>query len=318
MSLPPLLSGRLRLPVIGSPMFIVSTPELVIAQCRAGIVGAMPALNARPQDQLDPWLQRIEDALADCQPTAAPYAINQIVHPTNTRLEADLECCIRHRVPIIITSLNPPDRIVDAVHAYGGLVFHDVVNMRHARRAIDAGVDGLVLVCAGAGGHTGLLSPFALIEEVRRVFDGPVVLSGAMTTGRQILAAQVMGADLIYMGTRFIATEEANAPAHYKQMIVDASAADILCTASVTGVTGNYLRPSIAALGLDPDNLPPVDRKKFSFGRGGDEAKAWRDVLSAGQGVGSIDSIEPTSEVVAKLDREYNAACAARTVIVKS
>jgi nitronate monooxygenase len=221
-------------------------------------------------------------------------------------------------VPIIITSLNPPDRIVDAVHAYGGLVFHDVVNMRHARRAIDAGVDGLVLVCAGAGGHTGLLSPFALIEEVRRVFDGPVVLSGAMTTGRQILAAQVMGADLIYMGTRFIATEEANAPAHYKQMIVDASAADILCTASVTGVTGNYLRPSIAALGLDPDNLPPVDRKKFSFGRGGDEAKAWRDVLSAGQGVGSIDSIEPTSEVVAKLDREYNAACAARTVIVKS
>jgi nitronate monooxygenase len=310
MPLPPLFS-RLRLPVIGAPMFIVSTPDLVIAQCRAGIVGAMPALNARPQEKLDEWLTQIETALAG-DAMAAPYAVNQIVHPSNERLQADLDCCVRHKVPLIITSLTAPDRIVEAVHGYGGLVFHDIASVRHARRAIDAGVDGLILLCTGAGGHTGSLSPFALVDEVRRLYDGPIVLSGAITGGRQILAAQTMGADLVYMGTRFIASEEANATPRHKTMIVNGAAADILTTSSITGVTGSYLRPSMVELGLDPDNLPPLDRKNFNFGRdGGEQVKAWRDVLSAGQGVGGIESVLPAAEVVAKLEREYKAACAA-------
>lgn len=304
--LPPLFS-RLRLPVVGSPMFIVSTPELVIAQCRAGIVGAMPALNARPQNELETWLTRIEAALAG-DVAAAPYAINQIVHPSNQRLEADLEICVRHRVPLIITSLNPPDRVVAQVHGYGGLVFHDVTNLRHARRAIAAGVDGLILVCAGAGGHTGSLSPFALIEEVRRIFDGPLVLAGAITTGRQIAAARLMGADLVYMGTRFIASAEANATDRHKRMIVEGAAADTVCTASVTGVTGTYLRASMIEIGLDPDHLPPPERRSLDLGDS-KGPKAWRDVLSAGQGIGMIDSVLPVADIVARLALEYEAAC---------
>ena len=303
--LPPLFS-RLRLPIIGSPMFIVSTPDLVIAQCKAGIVGAMPALNARPQSELESWLARIEAAL-EGEAAAAPYAINQIVHPSNQRLEADLEACIRHKVPLIITSLNAPDRVVPRVHAYGGLVFHDVASLRHARRALDAGVDGLILVCAGAGGHTGKLSPFALIEEVRRVFDGPLVLAGAITTGRQAAAARVMGADLVYMGTRFIASAEANATERHKRMIVEGGAADIVTTNSVTGVTGNYLRASMIELGLDPDHLPPPERRSLDLADS-KGPKAWRDVLSAGQGIGTIDSVLPVADIVARLAREYEAA----------
>ncbi len=302
MSLPPLLQS-LTLPVIGAPMFIVSNPDLVIAQCKNGIVGSFPALNARPKEELDGWLARIRAGLG---PGDAPFAVNQIVHASNDRLAHDLEVCGKHRVPIIITSLRAPGEVVKAVHGWGGLVFHDVTNLRHAEKALEAGVDGLILVAAGAGGHAGTLSPFALVAEVRRIWGGPIVLSGAITRGQQILAAQAMGADLAYMGTRFIATAEANAAEGYKRMITECSASDVIYTPFFTGVHGNYLKPSIAAQGLDPDNLPPADKSKMSFGSS--TVRAWRDIWGAGQGVGSITDAPPAAEVIARLKAEYAAA----------
>lgn len=310
MPLPALLRGRLRLPVVGSPLFIVSNPELVIEQCKAGIVGSFPALNARPKEQLQLWLERITAELAPCR-HAAPYAVNQIVHASNDRLGHDMEVCERFRVPIVITSLRAPDEIVPRVHGWGGLVFHDVISVRHARRAMQAGVDGLILVCAGAGGHAGMLSPFALVQEVRRFFDGTILLAGAIATGEAVLAAQAAGADLAYIGTRFIATREANAKPEYKKMLADAAAADIVYTPLFTGVHGNYLRPSVAAAGLDPDNLPLADKNTMNFGSGGNvDKKVWRDIWSAGQGVGAIDDAPTTAEVVERLAREYRAAYA--------
>lgn len=306
MALPPPLARRLRIPVIGAPLFIISNPDLVIAQCRAGIVGSFPALNARPADQLDVWLTRIRDALTEQD---APFAVNQIVHASNDRLQHDLDVCAKHRVPIIITSLRAPHAVVDAVHGWGGIVLHDVTNLRHAEKALEAGVDGLVLVAAGAGGHAGTLSPFALVAEVRRIFAGPIALSGAITQGRQVLAAQAMGADLAYMGTRFIATAEANADARYKAMIAESAAADILYTPFFTGVHGNYLKPSIVAAGLDPEALPVADKSAMNFGS--TRVKPWRDVWGAGQGVGSITDAPPVAEVVARLAAEYAEARAA-------
>ncbi|TWB42752.1 NAD(P)H-dependent flavin oxidoreductase [Nitrospirillum pindoramense] len=314
MSLPPVLAQNLALPVIASPMFIVSNPDLVIAQCLGGIVGSFPALNARPKETLDAWLTRIDTTLADARaanPDAkiAPYAVNQIIHQSNDRLEHDMEVCVRHKVPIIITSLRAPGDIVPHVHSYGGLVFHDVISLRHAEKALEAGVDGLILVAAGAGGHAGALSPFALVGEVRRFYDGPIILSGAIATGDAILAAQAMGADLAYMGTRFIATTEANAAAAYKQAIVDASASDIVYTPFFTGVAGNYLKSSIVAAGMDPDNLPQVDRSKMNFGAAAAPgAKAWKDIWGAGQGVGAIGEVMPTADLIARLKAEYAAA----------
>jgi len=318
MALPSSLSSALDLPVIGSPMFIVSGPELVIAQCLNGVVGSFPALNARPADQLDVWITRIKAELAaakaaDPARKVAPFAVNQIVHASNDRLRHDMEVCVRHQVPIIITSLRAPGEVVDAAHSYGGLVFHDVTTIRHARKALEAGVDGLILVCAGAGGHAGTLSPFALVGEVRRFFDGPLILSGSIATGQAILATQAMGADLAYIGTRFIATKEANAAQGYKDMIVGTSAADIVYTAYFTGVPGNYLKPSIAAQGLDPDALPDADKTKMSFGSG--TAKAWKDIWGSGQGVGLIDDAPPVAEVIARLKAEYLQAKAALTSI---
>ncbi|MDX1376252.1 MAG: nitronate monooxygenase family protein [Burkholderiales bacterium] len=313
MSLPPLLSS-LRLPVIGAPMFIAGNPKLVIEQCKAGIVGSFPALNARPKEALDDWLSEIEAALEDARrasPDAppAPYAVNQIVHKSNDRLAHDLEVCIRHKVPITITSLRAPNEVVQAVHAYGGIVLHDVINVRHAQKALEAGVDGLILVCTGAGGHAGRLSPFALIGEVRRFFDGPLVLSGAIATGDAVLAAQAAGADLAYIGTRFLATPEASVPERYKEEILKASANDIIYTDLFSGVHGNYLRHSVVAAGYDPENLPKSDPSKMNFGTGsGAEKKVWRDIWSAGQGVGQIDAVMPVAEVVGKLAREYAAA----------
>jgi nitronate monooxygenase len=301
--------------VIGAPLFIISNPALVIAQCTAGVVGAFPALNARPAEQLDEWLRQVTSALADfksANPAArvAPFAVNQIVHHSNDRLAHDLELCVRYRVPIVITSLRAPDQVVPAVHAYGGLVFHDVINVRHARKAAEAGVDGLILVCAGAGGHAGTLSPFALVSEVRAFFGGTIILAGAITRGEHVLAAQAMGADLAYIGTRFIATDEARAPAAYKQMILESSAADIVYSDHFSGVLGNYLRGSLVASGLDPDALPAGDKSRMKFGgaEGSAKAKAWRDIWGAGQGVGSIDEVLPARKVVEQLRREYEAA----------
>lgn len=298
---PASLQSRLRLPVIAAPMFIVSHPDLVIAQCLGGIVGSFPALNARPQEALEQWLTQIRQAIGD-----RPFAVNQIVHASNSRLEHDLEVCIRHRVPIIITSLRAPGDVVRHVHEYGGLVFHDVISVRHAEKALAEGVDGLILVCAGAGGHAGTLSPFALLREVRRFFDGPLVLAGAISSGRDVLAARAMGADFAYMGTRFIATQEANAGPAYKQALVASRAADVVYTPYFTGVAGNYLKSSIAAAGLDPDNLPPVDKSAMNFGSG--SAKAWRDIWGAGQGVGGIEDIPATADLIDRLVREYAAA----------
>lgn len=314
MALPAALSDALALPVIGSPMFIVSGPELVIGQCLNGIVGSFPALNARPADQLDIWLTRIKSELAAARavdPTRriAPFAVNQIVHASNDRLMQDMAACVRHEVPIIITSLRAPDAVVSAAHAYGGLVFHDVTTLRHAEKALEAGVDGLILVCAGAGGHAGTLSPFAFVGEVRRFYDGPIILSGAIATGRAILAAQAMGADLAYIGTRFIATQEANAAEAYKQMIVGAAAADIVYTPFFTGVPGNYLKRSIAAQGLDPDALPQADKSAMNFGSG--SVKAWRDIWGSGQGVGVIDDAPAVATVINRLKSEYAEARAA-------
>ncbi|MFG1298211.1 nitronate monooxygenase family protein [Xanthobacter sp. V3C-3] len=306
--LPPAFRGTLALPVIASPMFILSGPELVIAECLAGVVGAFPALNARAPDTLDGWLTRIKAELAAARaadPTRriAPFAVNQIVHASNDRLERDMETCVAHEVPLIITSLRAPGDVVRQAHSYGGVVFHDVTTVRHAEKALEAGVDGLILVCAGAGGHAGTLSPFALLGEVRRFYDGPVALAGAITTGEAILAAQALGADFAYMGTRFIATAESRAVAPYKEMIADAQAADILYSPFFTGVPGNYLKPSVVASGLDPDNLPHADKTAMSFSSG--KVKAWRDVWGAGQGVGTIADAPPVAEVVARLAREY-------------
>ncbi|MBL8490731.1 MAG: nitronate monooxygenase [Rhodocyclaceae bacterium] len=311
MSLPPILADNLALPVIGSPMFIVSQPDLVLAQCKAGIVGSFPALNARPKELLDEWLGRITAELAAERAAhpgkkVAPFAVNQIVHGSNDRLGHDLELCVRHKVPMIITSLRPPGEVVRAVKPYGGIVFHDVINVRHAEKALEEGADGLILVCAGAGGHAGTLSPFALVAEVRRFWNGPLVLAGAITRGEQVLAAQAMGADLAYMGTRFVATREAVAADAYKQAIVDCDADDIVYTPYFTGVHGNYLKPSIAAQGLDPDNLPHADKTSMNFGSS--KVKAWKDIWGAGQGVGSIDDAPPAAEVVARLKAEYAAA----------
>jgi nitronate monooxygenase len=311
MSLPVQFRGRLSLPVIASPMFIASTPELVIEQCKAGVIGAFPALNARPQSLLDEWLTRIReelDAYAAANPgiPVAPFAVNQIAHVSNDRLEQDVAACVQHQVPLIITSLRPPREIVDAVHSYGGLVFHDVINVRHARKAAEQGVDGIIIVCAGAGGHAGLGSPFALVREIRQFFDGTLVLAGAMTSGADVLAAQAIGADLAYLGTRFLATTEAHVLPEYKRMIVESGSDEVVYTSLFTGVKGNYLRKSVAAAGFDPDNLPEADKSKMDFGSGGNtDKKAWRDIWSAGQGVGNIHDVMPTRALVARMVEEY-------------
>jgi nitronate monooxygenase len=314
MPIPDLLRDRLRLPVIGAPMFIVSTPRLVLAQCKAGIVGAFPALNARPASQLDEWLAQITEELAafqraNPQAKVAPFAVNQIVHSSNNRLEEDVALCVKHKVPIIITSLRPPSEVVAAVHGYGGIVFHDVINMRHAEKAAAQGVDGIIAVCAGAGGHAGVLSPFALVKQIREVYPGTIILSGAMSSGADVLAARTLGADLAYFGTRFIATEEGNAPPEYKQMLIDSGAEDIVYTSLFSGINGNYLRGSVAHAGLDPDHLPEADKTKMNFGTGGNTAaKAWRDIWSAGQSVSGIHDVEAVSALVARMEREYAAA----------
>jgi nitronate monooxygenase len=314
MPIPIIMQGRLALPVIGAPLFIVSTPDLVIAQCKAGIVGAFPALNARPKELLEEWILRIKSELAAYERAnpgkpVAPFAVNQIAHASNDRLAHDVEICVKHQVPIMITSLRPPAEIVAAAHSYGGIVLHDVISLRHAEKAAEQDVDGLILVCAGAGGHAGMLSPFALVPEVRQFFKGTIVLSGALSSGRSILAAQAVGADLAYIGTRFIATEEANASEHYKRMIVETKASDIVYTPLFTGVNGNYLKPSVAAAGLDPENLPTADKSKMNFGSGGNmKTKAWRDIWSAGQGVGSVHDAPTVAALVARLEEEYRSA----------
>jgi len=315
MSLPPVLR-RLRLPAIGAPLFIVSNPDLVIAQCKAGIVGAFPALNARPQSLLDEWLHRITEELAawdrDHPDTpAAPYAVNQIVHRSNDRLQQDMATCAKWRVPVVITSLGAIVEVNQAVHGWGGVTLHDIINDRFARKAVEKGADGVIAVAAGAGGHAGTLSPFALVQEIRQWFEGPLILSGAIATGRAILAAQAMGADLGYIGSPFIATAEANADEAYKQGICDGRAADIVYSSFFTGVHGNYLRASIEACGLDPDNLPEGDLKTMDFGGGSSAKKAWRDIWGSGQGIGAIDRVRPAGDYVAQLIREYEEAKAA-------
>ncbi len=311
MALPAILQN-LVLPVVGSPMFIVSYPELVLAQCKAGIVGSFPALNARPPELLNEWLTRIRTELAAFQAAnphakVGPIAVNQIIHQSNPRLEHDIRVCIEHKVPIFITSLRAPMKeIVDAVHSYGGIVLHDVINLRHAHKALEAGVDGLILVAAGAGGHAGMLSPFALVGEVRRLFDGPIVLSGAIANGGSILAAQAMGADLAYMGTRFIATQEAHAEESYKHAILAANAADIIYTNLFTGIHGNYIRESIVNAGFDPDALPAVDKSQMNFAS--EKAKAWKNIWGAGQGVGLMNDVPTVAELVERLTQEYNDA----------
>ncbi|MEE4145806.1 MAG: nitronate monooxygenase family protein [Halieaceae bacterium] len=314
MALPQTLRDTLSLPLVAAPMFIVSNPDLVIAQCKAGIVGSFPALNARPAAELEVWLQRITSELAaynEANPDrpAAPFAVNQIVHGSNDRLKHDLEMCVKYKVPIVITSLGAKEFVNEAVHSYGGIVLHDIISDRFARKAVEKGADGLIAVAAGAGGHAGPISPFALVQEIREWFDGPLLLSGSIGTGDGILAAQAMGADLAYMGSAFIATTEANAEQAYKQAIVDNSSADIVNSNLFTGVHGNYLRPSIVAAGLDPDKLPDGDVSTMNFGSGGDtSAKAWKDIWGCGQGIGAVKSVLPTAELVARLQREYQAA----------
>jgi nitronate monooxygenase len=309
--LPEALKGKLRIPLIGAPMFIVSGPELVIAQCQAGIVGSFPALNARPQSMLSQWLKRIKDEVgeyAENHPDepVAPYAVNQIAHASNTRLHEDVEACVELEVPIIITSLRPPEDVVKAVHSYGGLVFHDVISLRHARKAISQGVDGIIAVCAGAGGHAGPLSPFALVKEIRKEFDGAIILSGCITSGKDVLAARAMGADLAYSGTRFIATEEANAVPDYKAMIVNSASSDIVYSSLFTGIHGSYLKGSIANAGMDPENLPDGSKADMDFAKASkSDAKAWKDIWGAGQGVGDIDDVLPARDVVLNMERDY-------------
>ncbi|HEX8307949.1 MAG TPA: nitronate monooxygenase family protein [Allosphingosinicella sp.] len=312
MTLPAVLQ-RLRLPAIGAPLFIVSNPDLVIAQCKAGIVGSFPALNARPQSLLDEWLHRITEELAawdrgNPDRPAAPFAVNQIVHRSNDRLQQDMATCAKWKVPIVITSLGAIVEVNQAVHGWGGIALHDIINDRFARKAVEKGADGVIAVAAGAGGHAGTLSPFALVQEIRQWFDGPLALSGAIATGRAILAAQAMGADLGYIGSPFIATEEANAAEAYKQGICDGRAADIVYSSLFTGVHGNYLRASIAASGLDPDKLPEGDLKTMDFGGGESAKKAWRDIWGSGQGIGAIDRVRPAGEYVAELIGQYEEA----------
>jgi nitronate monooxygenase len=313
MSLPPLLQ-HLALPVIGSPLFIISNPKLVIEQCKAGIVGSMPALNARPASQLDEWLHEITETLAAwtrAHPDrpAAPFAINQIVHKSNDRLDHDMEMVVKHKVPVIITSLGARVDVNEAVHSYGGIVLHDIINNAFAHKAVEKGADGLIAVAAGAGGHAGIKSPFALIQEIREWFDGPLVLSGSIATGGAVLAAQAMGADLAYIGSAFIATHEARASEAYKQAIVDCNSDDIVYTNLFTGVHGNYLKPSIRAAGLDPDNLPESDPSKMSFGGGeGSKPKAWKEIWGCGQGIGAVTDVVSTADLVARLKREYREA----------
>ncbi len=316
MALPASLEGKLRLPLIGAPMFIVSGPELVAEQCKAGIVGSFPALNARPQGKLLEWIRQIKAEIAahaEQHPDepVAPFAVNQIAHPSNERLLADMEVCVREEVPIIITSLNPPREIVQAVHSYGGLVFHDIISLRHTRKAIEQGVDGIIAVCAGAGGHAGTLSPFALIGEIRKEYDGCLILSGCISRGDDVLAATAMGADLAYSGTRFIATKEAHALPDYKEMIVDSTASDIVYSSLFTGIHGNYLAGSIAKSGMDPKNLAAGHKDDMDFSKASDiETKVWKDIWGAGQGVGNIDDILPARDVVLRMEQEYRAALA--------
>ena len=311
MALPASLQNSLQLPVVASPMFIVSNPDMVIAQCKAGIVGSFPALNARPAEELEVWLKRITEELdawnqANPDKPAAPFAVNQIVHKSNNRLEHDLEMCVKYKVPIVITSLGARVDVNEAIHSYGGLVFHDIINNFFAKKAIEKGADGLIAVASGAGGHAGTLSPLALVQEIREWFDGPLLLSGAIATGDSVLAAQAMGADLGYIGSAFIATDEANADERYKQSIVDGSANDIIYSNLFTGVHGNYLRNSIEAAGLDPENLPESDPSKMDFGDG--SSKAWKDIWGSGQGIGAVKKIGPAADLIARLKQEYSAA----------
>ena len=314
MPLPKILEGTLSIPVIGSPLFLCSGPELVIAQCKAGIVGSFPALNARPKSVLDEWIIRIKEELAQAkldnpERPIAPFAVNQICHASNDRLMTDMESCVRHEVPIIITSLRPPEEIVTAAHSYGGLVYHDVISVKHAKKAVEQGVDGLILVCSGAGGHAGTLSPFALVREVREFFDGTIILSGAISSGSAVASSQALGADLAYMGTRFIATKEANAEQTYKEMLVESAADDIVYSSLFTGVAGNYLKGSIKNAGLDPNNLPDADKSSMNFGSGGNtDAKAWKDIWGSGQGIGSIKDSPTVQALVDQLKEEYLAA----------
>lgn len=304
MTLPASLQGRLSLPLIGSPMFIISQPELVIAQCRAGIVGAFPSLNARPSGTFEAWLQQLGAELTDQD---APFAVNLIVHRTNARLEEDLALCVKYKVPIVITSLGAQEKVNEAIHSYGGIVLHDVINNVFARKAIEKGADGLIAVAAGAGGHAGTTSPFALVQEIREWFDGPLALSGSIAHGRSILAAQAMGADFAYIGSAFIATDEARAAEAYKQMIVDSSSADVVYSSKFTGVHGNYLRGSIVNAGLDPENLGEGDPSEMTFGsdRDAKRAKAWKDIWGSGQGIGAVKQVLPAAELVARLKAEY-------------
>jgi nitronate monooxygenase len=311
MSLPPILQG-LRLPVIGAPLFIVSNPKLVIAQCKAGVVGSFPSLNARPASQLDEWIHEITEALAEHDrdhpgTPAAPFAVNQIVHRSNDRFEHDVEVCAKWKVPIVITSLGAREELNHAVHAWGGITLHDIIDDRYARKAIEKGADGLIAVASGAGGHAGRWSPFALVHEIRRWFDGPLALSGAIATGEAVLGAQAMGADLAYVGSAFIATHEARASDEYKEAIVSSGAADIVYSNLFTGIHGNYLRSSIVAAGLDPENLPQPGADAMNF-QSASGAKAWRDIWGSGQGVGAVDNVMPAGELVAKLSEEYHAA----------
>jgi nitronate monooxygenase len=311
MALPDILKQNLRIPVVGAPLFIISHPPLVLAQCKAGIVGSFPALNARPQEQLDEWLAEITETLAahdaaNPDRPAAPFAVNQIVHRTNERLELDLAMCVKYKVPIVITSLGAVPEVYEAVHSYGGIVLHDIIHDRHAHKAIEKGADGLIAVASGAGGHAGTLSPFALIQEIRQWFDGPLLLSGAIATGGAILAAQAMGADLAYIGSPFIATKEARADDDYKRMIVDSKAADIVYSNLFTGVHGNYLRGSIEAQGMDPDNLPVSDPSKMNFSSG--STKAWKHIWGCGQGIGAVTDVVGAGDLIDRLATEYEAA----------
>jgi len=313
-AIPDSIKNNLSIPIIGSPLFLVSGPELVIAQCKAGIIGSFPALNARPQHVLGEWIVRIKTELAEYQAQnpdkkVAPFAVNQICHGSNDRLMDDMATCVEHEVPIIITSLRPPAELVEAAHSYGGLVYHDVINVRHAKKAAEQGVDGLILVCAGAGGHAGALSPFALLREVKEWFDGTVILSGSIGDGYSVASSLALGADFAYMGTRFIATKEANADQSYKEMLIESAADDIVYSNLFTGVSGNYLKPSIKNAGLDPNNLPEADKSAMNFGSGGNtDAKAWKDIWGSGQGIGGIKDDPSVGVLVERIIEEYNQA----------
>ena len=314
MPIPDSIKDNISIPVIGAPLFLISVPALVIAQCKAGIIGSFPALNARPQHVLEEWIVRIKTELKEYQEQnpdkkVAPFAVNQICHGSNDRLQGDMEICVKHEVPVIITSLRPPLEVVEAAHSYGGLVFHDVINVRHAKKAADMGVDGLILVCAGAGGHAGALSPFALLREVKSWFDGTIILSGSIGDGYSVASALALGADFAYLGTRFIATQEANAEPEYKQMLIESSANDIVYSNLFTGVLGNYLKPSIQNSGLDPDNLPTADKSAMNFGSGGNtDSKAWKDIWGSGQGIGLIEDAPTVEELVDRLKSEFTDA----------